>query len=189
MSEQPLLPTTDLASVRELREKINAHLASEMAELGADPVAVAKQAMTMGGVEFFEQWLQPKVPPPPPIVVLLGLEWVELAPGHAVLSCDPAEWMLNPLGVIHGGIAATLLDTVTACAVHTTLPAGTGYATSDLHVRFVRAMQPDIGRLIATGSVIHAGRRHSTAEGRLEAEATGKLIATATAGCAILPPS
>jgi uncharacterized protein (TIGR00369 family) len=179
-----------LDRVRSARRRINEYLAQEMRELGAaDPMTLAQQAATMSGQEFFDPWLRPEMPPPPPIVVMLGIEWVELEPSRAVLSLEPAEWMVNPIGVIHGGIAATLLDTVLGCAVHSTLPAGTGYATTDLHIRYVRAMNADTGRVIATGTVVNAGRRHATAEGRVEVEATGKLIATGTAGCTILRPS
>ncbi len=92
-------------------------------------------------------------------------------------------------GVIHGGIAATLLDTVMSSAVHSILPAGTGYATSDLHTRFLRPMHPGTGRVLATGTVTHGGRRHATAEGRVEVEATGKLIASGTAACSIIGPA
>jgi uncharacterized protein (TIGR00369 family) len=189
MSDSAHAPMLD--RVRSARRRINEYLAQEMRELGAaDPKTLAQQAATMSGQEFFEPWLRPdEMPPPPPIVVILGIEWVELEPSRAVLSLDLAEWMLNPIGVIHGGIAATLLDTVLSCAVHSTLPAGTGYATSDLHVRYIRAMNADTGRVIATGTVVHSGRRHATAEGRIEVEATGKLIATGTAGCTILRPS
>ena len=78
---------------------------------------------------------------------------------------------------------------MSGAAVHTTLPAGTGYATSDLHTRYIRAMNAGTGRVIVTGAVVHAGRRQATAEGRVEAEATAKLIATGTASFAILRPS
>ena len=184
---QPLM----LDRVRSARRRIDAYVAQEMSELGTpDPATVAQQAATMSGAEFFAPWLRRgDIPPPPPFVVMLGIEWVELEPPRAVLSLEPAEWMVNPLGVIHGGISATLLDTALGCAVHSTLPAGTGYATSDLHTRYQRAMTPDTGRVIATATVVHSGRRQATAEGRLEVEATGKLIATATAGCTILGPA
>jgi uncharacterized protein (TIGR00369 family) len=175
--------------VRSVRRRIQAYIAEEMRELGADPTMLAQEAVNMSGLEFFARWFRPEIPPPPAIVVLLGMEWIELGPSRAVLALEPAEWMFNPLGSIHGGIAATLLDTAMSCAVHTTLPAGTGYATTDLHIRYIRAMNVDTGRVIATGTVAHAGRRHATAEGRIEVEATGKLIATGTAGCTILRPS
>lgn len=178
-----------LDRVRDARRRIEACVAQEMSELGTDPATLAQDAGNMSGLEFFGRWFRPEIPPPPAIVVLFGMEWVEMERSRAVLALEPAEWMFNPIGSIHGGIAATLLDTVLASAVHTTLPAGTGYATTDLQTRFIRAMSTRTGRVLATGTVVHAGRRHATAEGRIEVEATGKLIATGTAGFAILRPS
>jgi uncharacterized protein (TIGR00369 family) len=175
-----------LDRARSVRRRIQAYIAEEMRELGADPMMLAQQAANMSGLEFLQRWLRPEAPPPPPIAVLLGMEWVEIEPSRVVGALEPADWMFNPIGSIHGGIAATMLDTVLGCAVQTTLPAGSGYATTDLHVRYIRPMDTGTGRVIATGTVVHAGRRHATAEGRVEVEATGKLIATGTAGCAIL---
>ena len=75
----------------------------------------------------------------PPIAELLGMRLVEFEEGRTVFAVDPAEWMYNPIGSVHGGIAATLLDSCMGCAIHSTLPAGAGYATSDLQVRYAPA--------------------------------------------------
>jgi uncharacterized protein (TIGR00369 family) len=83
-------------------------------------------------------------------------------------------------------VAATLLDSCMGCAVHTTLEAGAGYTTTDLHVRYVRAMSDATGRVLAEGRVVHAGKRTATAEGRLYVESDERLIAHATTGCVIL---
>ena len=99
---------------------------------------------------------------------------------------EPAEWMYNPIGSVHGGIAATILDSCMGCAVHTTLDAGVGYTTTDLQVRYLRPMSAQGGRVLAEGTVVHAGRRIATAEGRIWAEGDGTLIAHGTTGCAIL---
>ena len=99
---------------------------------------------------------------------------------------EPAEWMYNPIGSVHGGVAATLLDSCMGCAVHTTLDAGVGYTTTDLQVRYIRAMSSTTGRVLAEGRVVHAGRRTATAEGRLFVEADDTLIAHASTGCVIL---
>jgi uncharacterized protein (TIGR00369 family) len=178
-----------LDRVRSARDKVHGYLAQEMRDLGADPAAFAQQAVTMSGLEWLEQWLRPEIPPPPPIAVLFGAEWMEIEESRVSLAFEPAEWMLNPFGAVYGGVTATALDILLGAAIHTTLPAGAGYATSDLHVRYLRAMTPDTGRVIATGTVVHAGRRNATVEGRVEAEATEKLIATATAAFTILRPS
>ena len=97
--------------------------------------------------------------------------------------------MFNPIGSVHGGIAATILDSCMGCAVHTTLPSGTGYTTGDLHIRYLRAMTMQTGRVLAEGTVVHAGRRQATAESRLTAQDSGKLIATGTAACVVLAAS
>jgi uncharacterized protein (TIGR00369 family) len=178
-----------LECVQSVRRRIYANLAEEMRELGADPTTFAQQAVEMSGLEWLERWLGPEIPPPPPIAVLFGMEWIEIEPSRAVLALEPAEWMFNPFGAVYGGIVATLLDTVFGAAVHTTLPAGIGYATTDLHTRYIRPMNAGTSRVIASAVVTHAGRRHATAEGRVEAEATGKLMATGTTACTILRPS
>ena len=180
---------TDAASVRQAGQRVHERLSEEMDKLGADPTVIAEQAGTMSGLEWLGQWVQPEIPPPPPLAVLFGVEWVEIEPSHTSAALEPPDWMFSPLGTVWGGITATLLDTVLAGAIHTSLPAGTGYATSDLEIRYIRAMTRDTGRVIVTGTVVHSGRRHATAEGRVEAEATGKLIATGTTGCTILRPS
>ncbi len=124
--------------------------------------------------------------PPPPIARLLEMDIVEVEEGRAVFALTPAEWMFNPIGSVHGGIAATILDSCLGCAVQSTLPAGVAYTTSDLQVRYLRAMSAETGRVLAEGTVVHAGRRQATAEARLVVEASGKLIATATTGCLVL---
>jgi len=98
----------------------------------------------------------------------------------------PAEWMYNPLGSVHGGVAATILDTCMACAVHTTLESGVSFTTADLQVRYIRAMSEATGAVLAEGRVVHSGRRTATAEGRLFTEHGETLIAHATTGCVIL---
>ena len=160
-----------------------------MGELGADPAAFAEDAVSMSGLKWLEQWLRREIPPPPPVAVLFGAEWVGIEPSRVALVFEPAEWMFNPFGAVYGGLTATVLDIALGAAIHTTLPVGTGYATSDLQMRYVRAMSADTGRVTVTAGVVHSGRRNAIAEGRVEAEATGKLIAAATAAFTILRPS
>lgn len=123
--------------------------------------------------------------PPPGIAVLLGMRPVEVGDGTATFELDPDERMTNPLGTVHGGIAATILDSCLGCAVHTTLPAGVGYTTGQLNVHYLRAMSPGMGTVRATGTVLHRGRTQSTAEGRLYDD-RGRLLAHATTTCLIL---
>ena len=105
--------------------------------------------------------------------------------GRVVISLDTRPDFANPSGTVHGGIAATILDSVMGCAVHTTLPAGVSYTTLELKVNYIRAARTDGQTLTATGTVIHSGRRIATAEGRVLDE-HGKLIAHATTTCIIL---
>jgi len=150
-----------------------------------DPAATAAAGAALSGLDYLSAIASGELPPPP-IAELLGFEIVEAEPGRAVFAAQPAEWMYNPIGMVHGGVAATLLDSCMGCAVQTTLPAGVGYTTTDLHVRYIRAMGHATGRVLAEGRVVHAGRRTATAEGRLFVEADETLIAHASTGCAIL---
>jgi uncharacterized protein (TIGR00369 family) len=151
----------------------------------SDPSALAAEAAQLDGLEFLRRVAGGTLPPPP-IAELMGFTVTEVEAGRIVFALDPQEWMFNPIGSVHGGVAATILDSCMGCAVQSTLPAGTGYTTTDLHVRYLRGMSADTGRVLATGTVVHGGRRQATADARLEVEATGKLIATGTSGCIIL---
>lgn len=120
--------------------------------------------------------------PTAPIAELVGFDLVELGEGRASFAMDPAERHYNPLGTVHGGIAATLLDSAMGCAVHTTLEANETYTTLELKVNFVRAITEATGRVVAEGAVIHRGRRIATADARLTDE-EGRLLAHATCTC------
>jgi uncharacterized protein (TIGR00369 family) len=152
-----------------------------------DPMEIAARAGELTGLEFLTRVCRGELPPPP-IATPFGIELTEVEPGRTVFSLTPAEWMFNPSGAVHGGVAATLLDCALGCAVHSQLPVGAGYATTDLQIRYIRAITMATGPVTATGTIQHAGRRQAVAEGRVEARATGKLIATATAACAIFTP-
>ena len=150
-----------------------------------DPLAAARAGMAMSGLEYITAVASGEMPAAP-IARLLDLEITEVGEGSVVFALEPQEWMYNPIGSVHGGIAATILDSCMGCAVHTTLAAGVGYYTTDLQVRYIRAMSAGGGRVLAYGSVVHGGRRTATAEGRLVLESDGKLIAHGTTGCTIL---
>jgi len=150
-----------------------------------DPHTSAAAAREMSGLQCMRAIIDGTLPPPP-IARLLEFSVLEVEHGRAVFAVEPAEWMYNPIGVVHGGVAATLLDSCMGCAVHTTLDAGVGYTTTDLQVRYVRAIGEDTGRVLAEGRVVHAGRRTATAEGRLFVEEGRALLAHASTGCAIL---
>ncbi|MEZ0579500.1 PaaI family thioesterase [Nocardioides sp. MH1] len=126
--------------------------------------------------------------PPPSIAVLLGMSVVDVGEGRATFELTPDERMMNPLGTIHGGIAATILDSCLGCAVHTTLRPGEGYTTAQLNLHYLRPMLPGTGPVRATGTVVHRGRKQATAEGRL-VDGAGKVIAHGTTTCLILGDS
>jgi uncharacterized protein (TIGR00369 family) len=150
-----------------------------------DPVPVAGAGAAMSGLDYMRAIASGELPPPP-IAVLLNMAPVELEAGRAVFEGRPAEEHYNPIGVVHGGYAATLLDSALGCAVHTTLPAGVGYTTLSLEVKFVRPVTREIERVRAAAEVVHRGRRQATSEARLTDTETDKLLAHATATCLIL---
>ena len=96
---------------------------------------------------------------------LLGYRLTQVGEGLAVFECEPGEQHYNPIGVVHGGLAMTLLDSAMGCCVHTRLPAGTGYTTLEVKVNLVRAITAKTGTIRATGKVIHFGGKTATAEG------------------------
>jgi len=120
-----------------------------------------------------------------PIGRLLGMEVESLEVGRAVFALVPGEQHYNPIGTVHGGIAATMLDSAMGCAVHSTLPAGARFTTLDLHVHYTRAMTADTGRVVAIGETVHVGGRTATAEARL-VDADGTVLAHGTTTCLIL---
>jgi uncharacterized protein (TIGR00369 family) len=124
---------------------------------------------------------------PPPIAETLGFRLAEVADGYALFIGAPSARVLNPLGIVHGGFALTLIDSCAGCAAHTTLPAGIGYTTVETKVNFVRAITPASGELRAEGRVVARGRTIITAEGRLT-DAAGKLYAHGTSTLLVFQP-
>jgi uncharacterized protein (TIGR00369 family) len=105
--------------------------------------------------------------------------------GGATFAVNPAEYHYNPIGAVHGGLAATLLDSAMGCAIHSTLPAGASYTTLEIKVNFVRPMTAETGRVRCEAKIIHVGGRTATAEGRIIDDA-GKLYAHGTTTCLVL---
>ena len=149
-----------------------------------DPVPTAAAGASMAGIDYVRAIMAGEMPPPP-IAVLMNMEPAELSEGRAVFAGEPGEEHYNPIGGVHGGYASTLLDSAMGCAVHTTLPAGVGYTTQTLEVKFVRPITRDSGVLRCEADVIHRGRRQATVEGKLLSE-DGKLLAHGTSTCMIL---
>jgi len=149
-----------------------------------DPLAAHAAGRSLDGLAYMQEMIAGRIPVPP-IMRLLGYRLAQVGDGLAVFECEPAEQHYNPIGVVHGGLAMTLLDSAMGCCVHTRLPAGTGYTTLETKVNLVRAITAKTGLIRATGKVIHLGGKTATAEGRLE-DAAGKLLAHGTTTCIIL---
>ncbi len=149
-----------------------------------DPRLFVDAMRGISGLEFLQKFTKREMPPPP-IGALMGFNLVEVSPGRAVFAAEPAEFHYNPIGVVHGGLAATLLDSAMGCAVHSMLPAGVGYTTLEIKVNFVRALTGATGTVRSEGTVVHMGSRTATAEGRL-IDGTGKLYAHATTTCLVI---
>lgn len=122
--------------------------------------------------------------PRPPIARLMDIVLTEVQRGRAVFTGTPQEFHYNPLGTVHGGYAATLLDSAMGCSVHTTLAAGDTYTTLELKINYLRALTHETGEVRGIGTVINEGRTTVLAEGRVE-DAAGKLYAFATTTCLV----
>ncbi len=152
-----------------------------------DPTAVVRLGRTISGIEYLRA-MQSGELPAPPIAVLLGMWISEVSEGRVVFALEAAEYHYNPLGTVHGGVMATLLDSAMGCAVQSTLPAGTSYTTLELKVNYLRPVTSKTGTLYCEGKVIYVGGRIATAESRLT-DADGKLYAHGTTTCIVLRPS
>lgn len=139
----------------------------------------------MSGLGFLET-IRDGGLPPAPISELLGFSLTEVEVGRAVFSAEPGEQHYNPIGVVHAGLALTMLDSAMGCAVHSTCEEGTGYTTLETKVNLVAAITAETGPISAEGRIVARGRRVATAEGRVTAEGDGKLLAHGTSTCLIL---
>jgi uncharacterized protein (TIGR00369 family) len=124
--------------------------------------------------------------PQPPISEIMGFHLTQTGPGRAVFEGVPTLRHYNPIGTVHGGFAATLLDSALGCAIFSTLHQGDAWTTLELKLNYVRGMNADTGPVRAEGRVIHRGRTVATSEGNLK-DAAGKLYAHATTTCMIFP--
>ncbi len=149
----------------------------------SDPLRNAAALGTMTGLELLHAMGRGELPAPP-VMHLLGMDSVQAEEGRVVVTMRAQEFHYNPLGGVHGGILATLLDTAAACAVHTTLPAGTGYTSLDLTTKFLRPVTVASGLLRCEGTVISRGRRTALAQAQLTDD-QGRLLAHATSTCLI----
>jgi uncharacterized protein (TIGR00369 family) len=142
-----------------------------------------EQIVGKSGLELFNAMFSGELPFPP-IGETLDFIAVTVEKGHAVFQGRPHERFYNPMGTVHGGWFATLLDSAVGCAVHSSLPAGKSYTTLELKVNMLRALTKEVPLVRAEGRVIHVGGQVATAEGRLTG-ADGKLYAHATTTCLV----
>ena len=132
----------------------------------------------MAGLDYLQAMADGSLPQPP-IGGLMEFGIVEAENGRVVFTCRPDESAYNPIGAIHGGLICTLLDSVTGCAVHSTLPAGKGYTTIEIKVNYLKAVRLTSGVLTATGTVVKSGSRVGFSEGVVTDE-SGAIVATAS---------
>ncbi|MFJ5531782.1 PaaI family thioesterase [Streptomyces sp. NPDC093261] len=150
-----------------------------------DPAVTAAAAGRMSGLEFLYELLAGRLPAPP-VIATLGLVLSEVDQGRVVFSLVPGEEHYNPIGSVHGGVYATLLDSAAGCAVHSTLPQGMAYTSLDLTVKFLRPVTVDTGEVRAVGTVLSSGRRTALAQAQL-LDSADRLLAHATSSCVLFP--
>jgi uncharacterized protein (TIGR00369 family) len=152
----------------------------------ANPAALRAAGAALPGREFLRAILDGRLPPPP-IVSLVGAELVSVGEGDAVFRRTPDESTYNPLGIVHGGLLCTLLDTAAGCAVHTLLPAGAGFASIEIKVSFLKPLRANAGEIEVRGQALKVGRRVAFAEAHARDE-SGELVGHATTSLAINRP-
>ena len=150
-----------------------------------DPAILAEAAGRMAGIDFLRE-LQAGRLPGPPVSSAIDFTLDEVEPGRAVFSLTPGEEHYNPIGSVHGGIFATLLDSAAGCAVQSTLPQGMAYTSLDLTVKFLRRITVDTGTVRAVGTIVSRGRQTALAQAQL-VDTTGRLLAHATSSCMLIP--
>jgi len=147
----------------------------------SDPAPVAALVGRRDGLDLLQAMARGELPPPP-ITDLIGIDEITAEPGSVTFYLRPQEFHYNPLGSVHGGVISTLLDSACGCSVHAALPAGVGYTSLDLTVKFLRPVTLDSGRLACRGEVVQKGRRTALAQAQLTDE-SGRLLAHATSTC------
>jgi uncharacterized protein (TIGR00369 family) len=146
-----------------------------------DPMPHVQRGMTMSPLDYLTAMLRGEIPKPP-IAELMNTWGVELEPGRAIFAAQPGEEHYNPLGVVHGGFLATLLDTAMSSAIFTSLGPGHLFSTLEIKVNYLRPLRSDSGPVTCEGKAVHVGRTVATGEGRVVNQA-GKLVATGTCTC------
>jgi uncharacterized protein (TIGR00369 family) len=148
-----------------------------------DPLLALERGREMSGLEFLNAIIRGDLPIPPSSA-LLGIQPLSAEHGRVVMRLEPAEYLYNPVGVVQGGLISTLLDAVMGCAVASVMAAGEGYTTLEIKVNFVRPLRASAGPVEGEGTIIHAGGRVATAEGRVT-DRSGQLYAHGVTTCLV----
>jgi uncharacterized protein (TIGR00369 family) len=149
-----------------------------------DPLPTAAVGASMSGLDYLRAIRDQRLPPPP-MASLMRFDFLAVDPGRVVFECELDESAYNPIGVIHGGLVCTLLDSVAGCALHSTLPAAKGYASIEIKVNYLKAVRLSSKVLTATGTVVKAGSRIGFTEG-VVTDASGATVATASSTLMII---
>jgi len=144
-----------------------------------------EEAAKLNGLEFLNALIDGSLPAPA-MAKTLGFQLVEVEPGRALFVGEPSDDYYNPIGSVHGGWAATLLDSCMGCAVHSTLPSGVAYTTLEFKIDLMRAITTQTGQVTAEGNVIRVGKRVGLSEGVLR-DANNEILAKGTTTCLIVP--
>ncbi len=147
----------------------------------SDPAIHAAHLGQRSGLELLRAMTAGELPAPP-VMQMLGMDRIEVAEGRVTVLLTPQEFHYNPLGSVHGGVLATILDTATGCAVHSTLPPGVGYTSMDLNIKYLRRVTVESGQLRCEGTVLSSGRRTALAQATIT-DGAGRLVAHATSSC------
>ncbi|MDN5768211.1 MAG: PaaI family thioesterase [Humibacillus sp.] len=150
-----------------------------------DPSEGAAKALTMSGLDYLRAMANGEVPMAP-ISALMNMTALRAEPGEMFMEAQPDTSQYNPIGSVHGGFYATLLDSVCGCAIQTTLPLGQAYTSLEIKVSFLRQINADTGTVYAHGWVTKPGSKAAFAEGDLR-DGAGKLLATASSACLVFP--
>ena len=151
-----------------------------------DPALGVEAGTRLSGLEYLRAMSRGEAPPPP-LASMLGFSLDEIEEGRVMMSVVPAEFHYNPMGVVHGGLAATLFDSSLGCAVQSMLPPAHAAPTLQLQINYIRPITIATGKLNCSGEIIHLGKRSATAQGRLT-DSSGKLYAHATGTFVITGP-
>ena len=143
-----------------------------------DPAHAAQSGLSMSGLDYLRALVAGHLSPPP-MADLIGMRIIAVEPGRVTFTCEPDESTYNTLGVVHGGLACTLLDSAAGCALHSVLDVGRSYTSVEIKISYLKAIRLGSGRLTATGTVIKSGARLGFTEATLT-DQSGTLLATAT---------